>query len=321
MARADHGLAREMLGLIALVTVLAGAVALMVTTERAAGEPVEVLGTQVTDSQITGGQALVTGPTHSGESEMRVAPPAGSIPVTDTSATTVRGNEVARAVGPEGAGVWALVIGIDEYPGAYDLRAGVADALEVENMLDQAGVPASQRQVLLDGDATLPAVRESLDWLVANAGPRSTALVFFSGHVREVGGDLDGDGEDVDEALLLADGHEYLDGEMADALRTLRARHTWFAIAGCYGGGFDDLLAPGRILTGASPEGELAWENDRFNRTYLVEYMIGRTALAGGEGSVQEAFAEAVAALKVDYPHRLPVMFDQSGAPVTLHAN
>lgn len=316
MARADHSLVREVIGLLTLAAAATGAMALLVTSGGAATGSVEVLGTQVAD-----GQALVTGSTHAGESEMRVAPPAGSISVTDTSVTTPSGDEIARAAGPSGGGVWAVVVGIDEYPGTYDLRAGVADALDVETMLDRAGVPADQRRVLLDGDATASAVQESLDWLVANAGPRSTALVFFSGHVREVDGDPDGDGEDVDEALLLADGREYSDGEMADALRPLRARHAWIAIAGCYGGGFDDTLAPGRVLTAASPEGVLAWENDRFNRTYLVEYMIGRTALAGGEGSVQDAFAEAVAALKVDYPRRLPVMFDQSGAPVTLHAN
>lgn len=316
MARADHSLAREVIGLITLVAATAGAIALLVTSGGAATESVDVLGTQ-----ISGGHAPVTGPAHADESEVRAATAAGSPSVIEAPSTTAPGNEIARATGPAGTGVWAVVIGVDEYPGTYDLRAGVADAIEVESMLEQAAVPASQRRVLLDGDATLPAVRESLDWLVANAGPRSTVLVFFSGHVREVGGDPDGDGEDVDEALLLADDQEYTDGEMADALRTLRARHAWIAIAGCYGGGFDDTLAPGRILTAASPEGDLAWENDRFNRTYLVEYMIGRTALAGGAGSVQDAFAQALAALKVDYPHRLPVMFDQSGAPVTLHAN
>lgn len=220
---------------------------------------------------------------------------------------------------PSGAGVWAVIVGIDDYPGSeYDLRAGVADAREVSAALDGFGVPAGQRRVLLDGAATTEAVRGAFRWLVDHAGPDATAVVFFSGHVVEYSGDPDGDGEAVDESLLLADNGHLVDGEMKGLLGGLRAHQTWIGVAGCYAGGFDDVLAPGRVLTGAAPEGSLAYENDTFMRTYLVEYMVRRAMIEHGMASVQEAFHWARAEIERDYPNRVPVMADHAGAPLTL---
>ena len=228
--------------------------------------------------------------------------------------------ESPRAAGPSGGGVWAVVVGIDDYPGSgRDLRAGIADAAQMEKVLDLYGVPDTQRSVLVGDVATRDAVMGSFDWLADNAGLDSTVLLFFSGHVRQVGGDPDGDGEDVDEVLVLADDQTISDAEVAAALDGTIARRAWLAIAGCYAGGFDDAMAPGRILTGASPEGALAYENDRFRLTYLVEYMLKRAILEGAAPtSVQDAFAWALAALREDYPSRLPVMIDEVGGPLVL---
>ena len=238
----------------------------------------------------------------------------------ETGVVSGPANESARPTGPAGTGVWAVVVGVDDYPGSgRDLRAGVADAVQMQSVLDLYGVPLNQRVVLTGGAATRDALVAAFDWLALNAGPDALPIFFFSGHVRQVRGDPDGDGEEVDEVLVLADDGTVTDGEVAAVFNRTPARRGWLAIAGCFAGGFDDAMAPGRLLTGASPEGSLAYESDRFGLTYLVEYMLRRAILEGAAGSsVQEAFGWAVEALRQDYPRRLPVMVDQVGEPLTL---
>lgn len=245
-------------------------------------------------------------------------PASGLIPVSQGTAQEAADEDAQRAA-PVGKGVWAVVVGIDDYPGErYDLRAGIADARDVDAALARRGVPESQRTLLLGDDADGASLRAALDWLVAHAGPESTAVVFYSGHVREVTGDRDGDGEAVDEALFLADGTEVIDGELAATLDGLAARRTWLAIAGCFGGGFDEAVGPGGLLTAAAPEGELAYENDDLGRSYLVEYVVRRPLLEGDAASVQEAFARGSAQLRRDHPDRLPVVLDRLGEPLRL---
>lgn len=245
-------------------------------------------------------------------------PASAPIPASQEAAQEAAG-EGARRAEPAGKGVWAVIVGIDDYPGErYDLGAGIADARDVDAALAHHGVPESQRTLLLGDDADGASLRAALDWLVAHAGPESTAVVFYSGHVREVSGDPDGDGEAIDEVLFLSDGTEVLDGELAATLDDLAARRTWLAIAGCFGGGFDDAVGPGDLLTAAAPEGELAYENDDLGRSYLVEYVVRRPLLEGDAASVQEAFARGSAQLRRDHPDRLPVVLDRLGEPLRL---
>jgi hypothetical protein len=93
----------------------------------------------------------------------------------------------------------------------------------------------------------------------------------------------------------------------------------WIGIAACYGGGFDDALAPGRVLTAAAGKNDLAYENSALGHSYLVEYMVRRAMLQGkAAGSVQEAFAWARAQIAHDYPNRQPVEIDRSRGPMIL---
>jgi len=50
-------------------------------------------------------------------------------------------------------------------------------------------------------------------------------------------------------------------------------------MAACYGGGFTELMAPGRILTAAADANSLAYENESFGRSYLDEYLIHQALL------------------------------------------
>ena len=222
--------------------------------------------------------------------------------------------------GPKEGGVWAVVVGIDDYPGSdADLQAAVADARDVDQALAAYGVPTDHRLLLLDEAATADNIRAALGWMASRAAADSTAVFFYSGHGRQTTSAGDRDAEAVDEAMVAADGGNVDDGQVAAILRDLEARSAWIGIASCYGGGFDDALAPGRVLTAAAGENDLAYENSSLGRSYLVEYMVRRAMLEGNASdSVQDAFAWARAQIARDYPNRQPVILDRSRGPVVL---
>ncbi|MDQ3944839.1 MAG: caspase family protein [Actinomycetota bacterium] len=212
------------------------------------------------------------------------------------------------------------MVGIDDYPGTdADLKAGTADAREVDAALAAYGVPGQHRILLLDHQATADNIRAGLAWLAGRASSDATVVFFYSGHVRQVTGDADRDGEATDEAIVAADGEAVYDGEVAGILRNVEARSVWLGIAGCYGSGFDDAVTAGRVLTAAAGETDLAYENSALGHSYLVEYMVHRAMLQGrASGSVQEAFSWAQTQIAKDYPNRQPVMIDRARTPMVL---
>ncbi|HVL93096.1 MAG TPA: caspase family protein [Acidimicrobiales bacterium] len=209
-------------------------------------------------------------------------------------------------------GTWAVVIGIDDYPGTgNDLKSAVNDADDMVTALAGLGVPAEHRLVLRNRQATADGIRGALDWLIARSGEDALAVLFFSGHVRKLGPST--------EALVGADGAVLADDELAERLGALAARQAWVAVAGCYGGGFTEVLAPGRVLTGAAPADALAFESSLYNRSYLGQFMIREALIEGrAPGSVQAAFAYANRQLALRHPGRQLVQFDLLGTALDL---
>jgi caspase domain-containing protein len=224
---------------------------------------------------------------------------------------------VLGASGPKEGGAWAVIIGIDDYPGVdHDLRQAASDARAADAALQSYGIPASRRLVLLDGQATTANIRGALHWLADHAAPEATAVVFYAGHVRQV---FDRRGGPVHAAVIGADGNHIIDTELARILTRLEARSAWIAMAACYGAGFDETLAPGRVLTASAGADEIAYENEGLQNSYLVEYMVQRAMIDGrAPESVQESFGWARTAIAHDFPDRQPVMLDQASAPVVL---
>lgn len=206
-------------------------------------------------------------------------------------------------VTPSG-GTWALLVGINDYPGMrYDLRSAVNDMQDVDEALRRRGVTADRRMLLRDGQASAGVIRAALDWLGAHAGEDATIVLFYAGHVQRLGGGT--------EALVGADGEVVTDAEVAALLDRSPAKRAWIGIAACYAAGFTEVVRPGRVLTAAAPANALAFENDAFGRSYLVEYMVRRSMLRDGITTVEVAFARAAAALQRDHPDRMPVQFDE----------
>jgi hypothetical protein len=246
--------------------------------------------------------------------------PSGDVPITppaelrgDLAPMVAMAAPFAQAQSVSGTGeVYALVVGIDDYPGdGYDLRAAVADADTVEQALAHFGVPAANRVVLRNGQARHAQVVGAVQALVRQAGPGSTVVLGYAGHVRKLDRDT--------EAILTADGRMITDQELADLLAPSRADNMWVLLASCYAGGFTELLAPGRILTGAADAGSVAYESPSLHGSYLVHHMVREGWLEGKAGpSIQEAFAYADARIRSTHPDRRPVQLDQAGGRLRL---
>jgi hypothetical protein len=209
-------------------------------------------------------------------------------------------------------GTWAVTIGINNYPGSsHDLRSAVADADDVDLALSQMGVSADHRLSVRDGQATPGVITMAADWLVAHAAPDAVAVFFYAGHVRKLTGST--------EAVIAADGGVVTDADLGAHLRPLRAQRAWIGMAACYGAGFTELLAPGRVLTGAAGANSLAYENPTFGRSYMVEFMVRQAMIEDrAPGSVQDAFNYAKAAISAQYPGREPVEVDDGPGPLSL---
>jgi hypothetical protein len=214
-------------------------------------------------------------------------------------------------VTPSG-GTWALLIGIDDYPGLrYDLRSAVNDVHDVDEALRRMGVTNDRRMLLRNGQATGGVIRAALDWLSAHAGPDATIVLFFAGHVQKLAPGT--------EALVGADGDVVQDVEVEALLDRSPAARSWIGIAACYAAGFDELVRPGRILTAAASSSSLAYESSTFGRSYLVEYMVRRAMLGARITTVEAAFARASEELRRDHPDRVPLQFDQVEGDLDLH--
>ena len=209
-------------------------------------------------------------------------------------------------------GTWAVMIGVNDYPGSkHDLRSAVADAADVDLALSRMGVPADHRLVLTDGQASADVIELAADWLVAHAGPDAVAVFFFAGHIKKLSSGT--------EAMVGSDGKNVTDATLAERLRGLQARRAWISLAACFGGGFTETLAPGRVLSAAAGANSLAYENASFGRSYMVQFMIREAFIDNrAPGSVQDAFVYARDSIARDYPGREPVQFDSGSAPLSL---
>lgn len=202
---------------------------------------------------------------------------------------------------------FALVVGIDDYPGDQaDLDYATADASAVDAALGGFGVPAANRVVLLDGQARRGTMAAAVSSLVQRAGPGTTVVFAFAGHVRKLDRDT--------EAIVAADGGLISDAELAALLAPAQAERMWLLMATCYGGGFVEALAPGRVLTAAAGADQLAYESPAVGGSYLVHYMVREGWLKHQAGSsVQEAFAFADGRIAASRPDRRPVQYEVSG--------
>jgi hypothetical protein len=200
----------------------------------------------------------------------------------------------AHAAGDER---WALLVGIDDYAGrTHDTVGGVGDAIDFRDALLRAGWRRDHLKVLLDRQAGAKAIADGIRWLGSHASARSFTIFHYSGHVKQLGGDRDHDGEKVDEYLWGADNRFLADGDLARSFKAFPGR-LWVDIAGCEAAGFDDgVNSRTRLFTSSSRETEKSYEQPKWRNSVFSGLLVDQVLLHGdGRTSIQRAFAHAQA--------------------------
>jgi hypothetical protein len=200
-----------------------------------------------------------------------------------------------------GSDRWAFIVGVSDYAGRTSSTvAGADDAADFRELLLRNGFREDRIRTITDAQATARNVRAGLQWLVDNSSPESFSVFHFSGHVKQLGGDRDRDGEKVDEYLWPHDNVFISDAELASRVQQLRGL-AWIDIAGCEAGGFDDgISSPTRVFTGSSRETEKSYEHPDWRNSVFTGLQVDQGWLQGqadhdanGKVSIQEAFAFA----------------------------
>ena len=213
---------------------------------------------------------------------------------------------------------WALVVGIDDYPGTRnDLGTAVADARTMAGALRGFGFPSDHVRVLTDGRATADAVLDGVRWLAARTGPGATGVLLFAGHALQVSGRDDGDAEALDEAFVASDFGYVLDGALAEALRPARGS-VWLAFATCHAAGFADAAAPGRVLSFASAENALAYEAAQLGGSFFVEFLVDRAMIGAGVSTPEAAHRRARTWMTGAWRQYRPLVRDLHPGPLPL---
>ncbi len=214
--------------------------------------------------------------------------------------------------GARQGGTWAVVIGINDYPGSSDdLNSAVNDADDVVQAMRILGVSNDRILTLRDGQVSRTTLLQAVSWLAAHAGPDAVAGFFYAGHVRKTA--------HGNEEIVTSDGSSVTDNELANALSRVQATRSWVAIAACYGAGFDEVLRPGRVLTAAAGRNSLAYENSAIDRSYMVEYMVRQAIILGrASDTVQTAYHYAFDRISQERPGREPVQIDHSNGALDL---
>lgn len=143
---------------------------------------------------------------------------------------------------------WAVVVGINEYQHASRLGYARNDAVAfAEVLINRFGFPAANVVVLLDDEATAPAIRARLHELARKTGEDDRVVVFYAGHgythpagQREVGFLVPVEGTAADTATLLPW------SDLLTVSQLIPAKHMLFIMDACYGGMIGmRALAPG----------------------------------------------------------------------------
>jgi len=146
-------------------------------------------------------------------------------------------------------GRYALLVGIDDYPGTgNDLRGPVEDARIMRQVLvDRFGFDADKVVTLTDSEATRQNIANGIVRHLGQAGPDGVAVFFYSGHGAQMHenigltGALDpeprGDG---DEAIYVygtsRESSVILDEELGYLMETLDADRSLVVVDACYSG-------------------------------------------------------------------------------------
>ena len=211
----------------------------------------------------------------------------------------------------------ALVIGVGaDLPNTVDDAQGLADILKDE---ERCAYPPEQVHTLTGANTTREATLAALDELARSTDPKSTVLIYFSGHGYQVSS------SSGDAYFLLPFGYDVkrlkataISGaEFAEKLRAIPAQKLLVLLDCCHAGGVGDaktlgmeftksplppettnMLAEGRgrVFIASSQENELSFAGKPFSAftLALIEVLSGEEGLGEQPVAAQRLRAEAL---------------------------
>ena len=150
--------------------------------------------------------------------------------------------------GGDPAGRYALLVGIDDYPGgAADLRGPTGDVAIMRNLLvDTYGFSQDDIVTLTDREASRQNITRAFLMHLGQAGPDGVAVFFYSGHGSRlddnlgIDSPLDEEANGVDEALVVwgtgEDTNLILDDELGFLADRLSTDRTLLVVDACFSG-------------------------------------------------------------------------------------
>jgi len=214
---------------------------------------------------------------------------------------------------------WAVLIGISDYDGrANDLWNPHNDALEMRAVLDAYGYNWAYAQ---DSAATADNIKLLMDWLVANEGPSSEVVFFYSGHgARTADGswDTDVEADGNDECIVSWDSRAVTDSYMAGKFAEMESNHIAAVYASCHSGGMFDEASETRngvLYIGAAEADQYGWDYLDLENTLFIYHFLDQGIINGPYDNFQDAFWYARPLVIAEQPDSCPIMLDLYGAP------
>jgi len=221
--------------------------------------------------------------------------------------------------------IWAVVIGINNYPKIRQLKYAVNDARIIYDYLVNFNhIPAENVDLLLDQDATLTRLRSTLGTHLKNkAGKDDMVIIFFAGHGATEKDVMSPDGDGLEKYLLPYDADPkdlYATAlpmvEVSRIFNRIRSERLIFIADSCYSGAsggrtigitgiraniseaYLDRIArgKGRVIMTASGANEVSAEKDKFQHGVFTYFLV--------EGLKGQADADKDGLITVDEVYR-----------------
>ena len=238
--------------------------------------------------------------------------------------------------------IWAVIIGINNYPNIRQLKYAVNDAeLFYDYLVKYTHIPKANVTLLSNREATLTQIRSTLGThLKSIAGKDDMVIIFFAGHGATEKDVMSPDGDGLEKYLLPYDANPkdlYATAlpmrEIAHIFNRVQSQRLIFIADSCYSGAsggrtiditgiranisdaFLDRIATGkgRVIMTASGANEVSVENDEFRHGVFTYYLV--------EGLKGKADTDADGLITVDEAYRyvsdkVPRATDQEQHPV-----
>ena len=221
--------------------------------------------------------------------------------------------------------IWAVVIGINDYPNVRQLKFAVNDAKAFyDYLVSRSHIPAENVTLLLDQEATLTRLRSTLGThLKRKAGKDDMVIIYFAGHGSTEKDVMSPDGDGLEKYLLPydADRRDFYASalpmrEISHIFNRVRSERLVFLADSCYSGAsggrtigitgtrsdisetflYRVTSGKGRVIITASGANEVSAEKDDLKHGVFTYYLL--------EGLRGKADADKDGLITVDEAYR-----------------